>query len=117
MARARATFSPTLILRTTIRWATKTVLGFVAFVVGLVGYGLGVSLIACALLKPFLPGNIGLWIDRHGMNLGFEIPRPHGQELLGWWIIPLGLMAGTALLLVSTVFLRWMLRFVPRASV
>lgn len=116
VARARATFSPGLILRTTMRWATKTALGFLAFIVALVGYGVGLSLIACALLKPLLPDNIGLWISRQGMNLGFQTPRPPGPELLGWWIIPLGLVGSAAFILGSTVFLRWMLRFVPSAA-
>ena len=116
VARARATFSPALIIRATIRWATKTLVGFLAFLAGVLGYGLGVSLIVCAVLKPFFPAYIGLWISPHGMVLGAEMPQPHGQELLGWWIIPYGLGVGTAFVIGTTMFLRWTLRFVPRAS-
>jgi uncharacterized membrane protein len=115
VAHARATFSPVLIIRTTIRWATKTTVGFVAFLAGLVGYAVGAALIVCAVLKPLFPANVGLWIGRHGMLLGAEMPRPHGPELLGWWIIPYGLGVGVAFILGTTVFLRWMLRFAPRA--
>lgn len=50
------------------------------------------------------------------MVLGAEVPQPHGQELLGWLIIPYGLAVGIAFLLGTTAFLRWMLQFVPRAS-
>jgi len=116
VAHARASLSPALIIRTTIRWATKTVLGFVAFLVGALGYALGASLIVCAILKPFFPENIGLWINPHGMVLGAQMPKPHGHELLGWWIIAYGLALGMAFIFGTTVFLRWMLRFVPRAS-
>jgi hypothetical protein len=116
VVRARTTFSLALILRTTLRWATRTALGFMVFIVALVGYGVGLSLIACALLKPLVPNNIGLWISQHGMDLGFQTPRPPGPELLGWWIIPLGLIGSAAFILGSTIFLRWMLRFVPRTS-
>jgi uncharacterized membrane protein len=116
VAHARAGFSPPLIVRATIRWATKTALGFMAFLAGVLGYALGASLIVCAFLKPFFPAYIGLWINPHGMVLGAQMPRPHSQELLGWWIIPYGFGVGLAFILGTTVLLRWMLRFVPRAS-
>lgn len=68
------------------------------------------------MLKPFLPSDIGLWVNSpDGFVLGIEAPRPHGPELLGWWIIPYGLAVGVAFILGTTVSLRWMLRFVPRA--
>lgn len=117
VAHARATFSPALIIRTTVRWASRTVLGFAASLAGLVGYSIGVGLIVCAVLKVFLPNEVGLWINpSDGFVLGLEIPRPHGPELLGWWLIPYGLGVGVAFILGTTVFLRWMLRFVPRVS-
>ena len=116
VAHARAGFSPALIIRATIRWATRTVVGFLTFLAGLVGYALGVSFIACAILKPFFPAYIGLWINSHNVLLGAEVPRPHGPELLGWWIIPYGLGLGVAFILGTTMLLRWMLRYVPGAS-
>lgn len=116
VAHARAGFSPALIIRTTTRWATKTFLGFLAFLAGVIGYAFGGALIVCAILKPFFPSYIGLWINPHGVLLGAEIPKPQGQELLQWWIIPYGLGVGIAFILGTTVLLRWMLRFLPRAS-
>jgi len=116
VARARAGFSPALIIGTTLRWATKTALGFVAFLAGVLGYALGASLILCGILKPFFPAYIGLWINPNGVVLGAEMPRPHARELLGWWITPYGIGVGLAFILGTTVLLRWMLRFAPRAS-
>lgn len=116
LMRARGTFSPALIIRTTAYWASRTIVGFAAFLAGLIGYAIGASLIACAILKPFLPNHVGLWIGPHGFMLGIEVPSPHGQELLGWWVIPCALAVGIAFILGTTVLLRWMLRFVPRAS-
>jgi len=117
VAHARETFSPALIIRATIRWASRTVAGFVASLLGLIGYSIGAGLMVCAILKPFLPRDIGLWVNpSDGFVLGVEVPRPHGPELLGWWIMPYGLAVGVAFILGTTVFLRWMLRFVPRAS-
>ena len=113
---ARTSFSPALIVRATIRRASKTLVGFVVFLAGFLGYALGAALILCAVLKPFFPAYIGLWINSHGMVLGAEIPRPQGHELLGWWMIPYGLGVGMGFILGTTVFLRWMLRIVPRAS-
>lgn len=115
-AHARAGFSPALIIRATIRLATRTMVGFVAFLAGVVGYAFGAALIACAVMKPIFPDYVGLWIKPHGVLLGAEMPRPVGHELLGWWLIPYGLGVGIAFILGTTVFLRWMLRFVPRAS-
>lgn len=116
VANARAGFSPATIIRATLRLATRTGLGFAAFLAGITGYALGSGLILCAILKPFLPAYVGLWINPHGFVLGAEIPQPHGQELLGWWLVPYGLGVGVAFILGTTVFLRWMLRFVPRAT-
>jgi uncharacterized membrane protein len=116
LERARASFSPALIIRTTLRWARGTLMGFLTFLTGAVGYAFGVSLIVCAILKPFFPAYVGLWLNPHGMVLGAEVPKPHGHELLGWWLVPYGLGVGAAFILGTTVFLRWMLRFVPRVS-
>lgn len=115
-ASARAGFSPALIVRATLRVASRTGVGFLALMAGFVGYVLGGALIICAILKPFLPAYVGLWINPGGMVLGAEMPQPHGQELLGWWLIPYGLGVGLAFLIGTTVFLRWMLRFVPRSA-
>jgi hypothetical protein len=35
----------------------------------------------------------------------------HAQELLGWWIIPIGLVCGIVIILLTTLLLRWLLRF------
>ncbi len=43
VTRARSSFSPTLILRTTMRWAMMSIVGFLAFLSGLMGYGLALG--------------------------------------------------------------------------
>lgn len=116
VAHARASFSPALIIRTTIRWATTTAVGFAAFMVGVAGYATGLAFIVCAILKPFMPDQVGLWIGPSGFVLGFTTSSPHNTELLGWWLIPTGFAMGASFFLGTTAFLRWMLRFAPRAS-
>jgi uncharacterized membrane protein len=116
VARARATFSPVLILGTTARWAMKTVLGFIALVLGIIGYGLGLALIGCAALKPFFPSYIGLWVNQHGVQLATPLFPGQGPELLGWWAVPIYLVVGVLAVVGTTLFLRWMLRFASQSS-
>jgi hypothetical protein len=111
VAQARATFSPLLIFRITMRLATETTLGLTAFLLGFFGYGIGVALLACAVLKPFFPQNIGLFVGSHGVSLALTPAPNRADDLLGWWVIPFDLVAGALALLGTTVFLRWMLRF------
>jgi hypothetical protein len=95
--------SPLLILNTVWRLAGVSARAFLVFVVSLTGYGLGASLILIALAKPFFPERTGLWIfDRNGKwDFSLGIQWPHGQELLGWWIIPLGLGLGALFLYLT----------------
>lgn len=116
VARARATFSPVLILHTTIRWAMRTSLGFIAFLLGVVGYVMGLVLVGCAVLKPFFPNDIGLWVDEHGVQLATSSSQGLGPELLGWWAVPIYLLLGALAVGGTTAFLRWMLRFASRSS-
>jgi hypothetical protein len=111
VARARATFSPLLILQTTLRLATKTILGLITLWLGFFGYTLGLGLVVCAALKPYFPRNIGLFVGAHGVNLA-RVPAPDpSEDLLGWWVIPFDLLVGVLFVLGTTLFLRWMLRF------
>jgi len=130
--------SPWLLLRTTRRWATAGGLGLVAFFVTVVGYGCGAVFYACAFLKPFFPSSIGLWLrPGHSLSFGFwngrlseaqvygvSVRPPASfvlgtlgptegpiRELLGIWLIPIGVICGGLLLLVTTLFAR---RFIRR---
>jgi len=116
VARARSSFSPLLILRATIRWAMISVAGFFTFIFGLLGYGLAVGFIICAVMKPFLWEKVGLWVHSNGLTMGTISSTETGQELMGWWIIPFGLIVGPLFLIGTTRFLRWMLRFASRGT-
>ncbi len=109
--RARTTYSPFLIFRTTSRLAMRTFRGFLGLLLGVIGYGFGIPLVACAMLKPIFPNYIGLWIDPHGVELATSQPGGLGSELLGWWIIPIALVLGTLTIVGTTLLLRWMLGF------
>lgn len=118
LKRAQPAASPGLIL------LRQTALGLVALIVGLVsavGYCLGGGLVMFALFKLLWPRGTGLWAertaDRWNASLLFgNQPRP-GHELLGWWLIPIGLLLGGGLLYLTFRFCIWSLRkfWRPRA--
>ena len=116
VARARSSLSPLLILRATMRWGMNSILGFAVFVFGLLGYGLALGLIISAFLKPFDPEHVGAWVTGSGFTIG-TLSHPTDPDLLGWWIIPVGLVVGAILLVATTRFLRWMLRFAIRRRI
>ena len=109
MARATASGEPGLLLHATFQWALTGLRGFVAFVALLVGYSIGVGFVVCALLKPFLPSYVGLWVDPPAFTLGvLSAADRHGRELLGWWIVPIGWTIGPLALIWTTRFVQWL---------
>jgi len=111
VSRARASLSPVLILRGALRWAMVSLRGFVSFLVALFGYAMGLGFFLAAVAKPFLPDRVGLWWGPGEYGLGVRDAAPPATELLGWWIIPVGLLAGTVLVILTTRLLRFLLRF------
>ena len=104
--------SPFAILRGLLRWAALSVVGCLVLVTSLVGYLLGICFFLVALLKPLNPRTAGLWqiADDGGsvfsIRLGFGGPAP-GRELLGWWIIPIGMLVGYGLITLTTRLAQW----------
>jgi hypothetical protein len=118
VTRARLTLSPLLMLRAASRVATKSLLGFLSLMVALFGYLTGTAFLWCAVMKPIWPQRIGLWVSDHRFSMGEVDQGTHAQELLGWWIIPIGLICGIGIIIATTLLLRWLLRFAlpPRAA-
>jgi len=125
LAQAEVSRSPVRILRSLFRWASLSVAGFFVFMGSIVGYFLGVAFILCALLKPFHPHTAGLWIIPDGtgasevsLRLGFGgTPPPGSHEVLGWWIVPIGLVVGCGLVMLTTRFAPWCVRQYRRSRV
>ena len=87
--------------------------GFWAFLVSLTGYAFAVSWLLVAAVKPFLPNDVGLWRrggERFSLTLGLMNHPPAGAELMGWWIIPVGLLMGPLLAFATWHYGRWSLR-------
>ena len=117
LVRAEVSRSPFRILASLFRWASLSVAGFIVLISSLVGYFLGASLIVCAVLKPIHPQSAGLWSfhDSGGdldlsLRLGFGSAPAGGHDVLGWWIVPIGLVAGFGLVMLTTRFAIWCVR-------
>jgi len=117
LARAESSRSPLRILESLFRWASLSVAGFLVLLGSIAGYFLGVVFFLCAALKPFHPHSAGLWIlpDSAGdasisLRLGFGSAPAGGREVLGWWIVPIGLVVGCGLVMLTTHFALWCAR-------
>jgi uncharacterized membrane protein len=116
--RASRSFSPLVLLRGTLRLATKGVFGILVFFLGLFGYAIGGGLVLTAIIKPILPAHTGLWFDGSGhlMSSGVLFPPPgsSAHEVLGMWYIPIALVVGSLSLLFTTWAIRTSLRISQR---
>jgi len=124
LARAESSRSPVHILGSLFRWASLSVGGFLVLLGAIAGYFLGVVFFLCAVLKPFHPQSAGLWMlpDSTGdysisLRLGFATAPAGGRELLGWWIMPIGVIAGCGLVILTTHFALWCARQYRRSRV
>ncbi len=118
ISRASRSLSPLVLLRATLRLATKGIAGIVVFFLGLFGYALGGGLVVTALVKPILPANTGIWLDGSGhfKDLGVMFPpsNANAHVIPGLWYIPAALVAGSLLLLLTTWAIKGFLRFSQR---
>jgi uncharacterized membrane protein len=115
--RASHSVSPLVLLRATLRLATKGLFGVLVFFLAVFGYAMGGGLVLTALLKPIFPANTGTWFqDGHVVNSGvlFPAPAPPAHEVLGMWYIPLALTIGSFALLFTTFAIRRSLRVSQR---
>jgi uncharacterized membrane protein len=113
ISRASRSFSPIVLLRATLRLATKSVSGIVVFVLSVFGYSFGAGFVIVAFSKMIFPSHAGAWVqDGRLVDFGaFLYGTPAGaHEVLGVWIIPLGLIAGSLTLLLTTFLIRNSLR-------
>ncbi len=109
LTRASRSFSPWLLLRTCWRWATLGIKGTMALLLALFGYTLALAFTVALLLKPIMPGRVGLWVGREGLNL-IPMHTDGMHELLGQWFIPMIALIAFATALGTTQALRWIMR-------
>ena len=114
--------SPLRLLDSLFAWATMSVAGSLVLMGAITGYFLGLIFLAVAFLKPFHPATAGLWALRDGtgdpqfsLRMGFGAAPSNGQEVLGWWIVPLGILLGCGLVMLTSRFSIWCVRMYRRS--
>jgi HAAS domain-containing protein len=120
LERAARSRSPRLFLRGLVLWASLSAGGIFVLVGCVVGYFLGGAFLLCAILKPLHPQSAGLWqlpdeAHSYSLRLGFGSVPAGGTELLGWWMVPVGLLLGGGLCSLTTKFALWCARLYRRS--
>jgi uncharacterized membrane protein len=110
VAKARTSLSPRIVMRGIHRWSVLSGWGLVLFILGVAGYATGFSLMLSALAKIVAPHEVGAWIASGHFNIG-TTSDPSAREVLGWWLVPVGLAVGALVVVGTTRLLRWSLRF------
>jgi len=109
MRKASRSFSPLLLLRASVRLATKGVSGIVVFFAAIFGYLIGGGFVLSAFAKCVFPAHTGVWIsDGKLISSGtlFYIPPPPAQEVAGWLYLPTALVLGSVLILFTSFVIR-----------
>ena len=95
--------------------ATTSVVGFAWALALFTGLVMGLAFVGLAVLKPFLPNNVGFtYVHGHLTSFGAQSgPLPPGVEVHGgYWLIPACLIAGLALLVGTQRLSRRMLSWI-----
>ena len=111
---ASRSLSPLVLLRATIRLATKGVFGMLVSFLGLLGYFIGGGCVLTGLAKCLFPAHTGTWlVDGKVIASGTQlyIPPPPAHEIFGMWYIPIALSLGSLVLVSTTWAIRTFLRF------
>lgn len=117
LSRAEINRSPVRILQGLFRWASWSIKGLLVMATSIVGYVLGGALMLSALLKLIHPHTAGLWAFPSStgdlelsLRMGFGGPPIGARDVLGWWILPVGLLTGCGLVALTTRFALWCAR-------
>jgi uncharacterized membrane protein len=117
LAQAEVSRSPLRILQSLLRWASLSVAGFFVLLGSVLGYFFGTVFMLVAVLKLFHPRTAGLWAfpNSNGdvelsFRLGFGSVPLGGKDVLGWWIVPIGWLAGCGLVMLTTYIAVWFVR-------
>ena len=124
LARADVSRWPSRVLEGLFRWASLSVAGFFVLLGSIVGYFLGGAFLSGALLKLVHPRTAGLWAYRNNagdlelsLRMGFGSAPVGARDVLGWWVVPAGLLLGWGLVMLTTRFALWCARRYRRSRV
>jgi uncharacterized membrane protein len=110
--------------------AMSGVSGFFAGLGLFIGYVTGVSFVVVAAMKPIFPDHVGIWVGDRSISDGIDVGWRAGVNIAtagyehnvgGYWVIPLFLMIGFGLLVLThrgaRKFLGWWRRRRPSFTV
>jgi len=113
MSRSAWRISPLAVLRTLLRWTITGVQGYAVFVVALMGYTVAAAFYITALLKPFFPHNVGMFVSEQGVFLTrFPVlpSRVEVVEVMGPYYIPFAVVLGYLFTVATTLVIRFVVR-------
>ncbi len=116
---ASRSVSPIVLLRATLRVATKGLTGILVFFAAVFGYAFGVGLFITVILKAIFPAYTGVWLrNGHLVNAGTQgfIPQLPTHEILGWWYMPFAFFIGAGVTAITTYAIRTFLRLSQRVQ-
>jgi len=92
--------------------AGRSILGFAGTALFGFAYLVAFCFVLVAAVKPLFPDRVGLWIgeDVFGLGVVDAATAQQARELLGYWLVPCGLICGIALYSVTTRLLRHFLK-------
>ncbi|HEY1577892.1 MAG TPA: hypothetical protein VGF82_12555 [Terracidiphilus sp.] len=111
--KASRSISPLLLLRASLRLATKGLSGVVVFFAAMFGYLIGGGMVLSAFAKGIFPAHTGVWMSGGQLISSgtlFEIPPAPAHDIAGWWYLPAALTLGSLLLLLTTFIIQTSLR-------
>src|SRR5262245_56044836 len=116
MDEAAVTGRLTPVLRSLFHVARTGVMAFFTAFGLFVGYAMGTAFVAVAIMKPIVPNNVGWWTTPEGGFVSSGVNFPGTREGLvfhtTYWIVPLALLAGMLLLLLThSLARRWIAWF------
>jgi hypothetical protein len=99
--------SPVPLLINILGRSARSTLAFVTGFLAIILYAFAAAFTAVAILKPITPRNVGFWRTGSGIDFGAIYGTTHSQpELIGYWIIPIGVLGAMIAYLVATLLLK-----------
>lgn len=113
-ARAEGGHSPLAVLHSLVLLRRGSAVGWIVLGCTAFLYAWGIALVAAAIEKLLSPHDVGLWYRTGTVSiprLTIDGAEPPGtRELLGWWIVPAGTVAGAGLLYAAGQLGLWWIR-------
>jgi uncharacterized membrane protein len=107
LTKASNTMSPLIILKGLYYYLYGGIKRFIVSLSFIMGYILALCFLVIAILKFFIPNSTGLFLYPDGdLKFGLDINAAAAKEILGYWIVPIGIGLSSLTYFILTRFLR-----------